>query len=94
MQAGTGVARNRIGRRTRLRVADMILSGIHQPGDSQFELLQAFADGLLLKKLTASAKRNGYYTHEFGDSILLERQLFPPTLIDFAVPTSTRNHAC
>jgi S-adenosylmethionine:tRNA ribosyltransferase-isomerase len=41
--AGDGVADQRIGARTRLRVVDAILSGTHEPGTSHYDLLRAFA---------------------------------------------------
>ncbi len=72
--AGTGVATGRIGPASRLRVVDAILTGVHQPGESHFELLRAFADTALLDRLSANAGRLGYRTHEFGDSMLIERQ--------------------
>ena len=35
---------------TRLQVVDAILTGVHQPGESHFELLRAFADDALLDR--------------------------------------------
>ena len=72
--SGNGVARNRIGRETRLRVADAILTGMHRPGESHFELLRAFADDLTLDRMYATAVERGYRGHEFGDSLLVERR--------------------
>jgi S-adenosylmethionine:tRNA ribosyltransferase-isomerase len=72
--SGNGVARNRIGRESRPRVADAILTGMHQPGESHFELLRAFADDLTLDRMYATAVERGYRGHEFGDSLLVERQ--------------------
>ena len=40
----TGLATQRIGSASRLRVVDAILSGTHEPGTSHYELLRAFAD--------------------------------------------------
>jgi S-adenosylmethionine:tRNA ribosyltransferase-isomerase len=74
VRVGTGVARGRIGSGTRLRVVDAILTGVHQPGESHFELLEAFADLTTLRKLSALAERLGYRSHEFGDSMLIECQ--------------------
>jgi S-adenosylmethionine:tRNA ribosyltransferase-isomerase len=71
---GAGLARGRIGSRTRLRVVDAILTGVHQPGESHFELLEAFADLTTLRELSALAERLGYRSHEFGDSMLIESQ--------------------
>jgi S-adenosylmethionine:tRNA ribosyltransferase-isomerase len=55
-------------------VADAILTGIHQPGDSHYELLRAFADEAVLNRVRAATVERGYRAHEFGDSLLLERQ--------------------
>ena len=74
MRAGEGVARGRIGRKTPLRVVDALLTGVHQPGDSHFELLRAFADDAALEGITATLCASGYRSHEFGDSLLIERR--------------------
>ena len=41
-------------RGTRLRVVDAILTGVHQPGESHFELLRAFADDAVLERISAA----------------------------------------
>ena len=74
VQPGNGIACIRIGRETRLRIVDAILTGMHQPGESHFELLRAFADDALLSKINATVIDHGYRAHEFGDSMLIERQ--------------------
>jgi S-adenosylmethionine:tRNA ribosyltransferase-isomerase len=74
VSAGDGVARGRIGCGTRLRVVDAILTGIHQPGESHFELLRAFADDAALNGIAAALAEHGYRDHEFGDSMLIERR--------------------
>jgi S-adenosylmethionine:tRNA ribosyltransferase-isomerase len=71
--AGEGMARGRIGRGTPLRVVDALLTGVHQPGDSHFELLRAFADDAALEGIAAALCAGGYRSHEFGDSLLIER---------------------
>ena len=75
MHAGNGIASGRIGHETRLCIVDAILTGIHQPGESHFELLRAFADDPLLDRISATAVACGYRAHEFGDSMLIDRQL-------------------
>jgi S-adenosylmethionine:tRNA ribosyltransferase-isomerase len=74
-RAGSGVATGRIERGSRLRVVDAILTGIHRPGESHFELLRAFADDGVLERIAAAAASGHYRAHEFGDSVLIERQL-------------------
>jgi S-adenosylmethionine:tRNA ribosyltransferase-isomerase len=74
VHAGDGVATQRIGRATELRVVDAILSGTHESGSSHYELLRAFADDRTLARIDAELEAHAYRTHEFGDSVFLERQ--------------------
>ena len=74
VRAGHGVARGRIGPKTQLRVVDTVLSGMHEPGESHFELLRAFADDPVLLNAHQTATKQNYRTHEFGDSILIQRR--------------------
>jgi S-adenosylmethionine:tRNA ribosyltransferase-isomerase len=78
VRAGAGLASGRIGRARGLGVVDAILTGVHQAGESHFELLQAFAEDAALDRITALAEQRGYRTHEFGDSLLIERQAGAP----------------
>ena len=73
VRPGDGVASGRIGPDTVLRVTDMVLSGIHEPGESHFDLLRAFADDLVLDRVHRAALKHRYHNHEFGDSLLLEQ---------------------
>jgi S-adenosylmethionine:tRNA ribosyltransferase-isomerase len=73
--AGDGVAHGRIGRDTRLRVVDAILTGVHQPGESHFELLRAFAEDVVLDRMSAALTEHGFRAHEFGDSMLIARRV-------------------
>jgi hypothetical protein len=52
---------------------DAILTGVHQPGESHFELLRAFANDALLDQISPAFDQHGYRPHEFGDSMLIER---------------------
>jgi S-adenosylmethionine:tRNA ribosyltransferase-isomerase len=72
--AGDGVANQRIDAHTRLRVVDAILSGTHEPQDSHYRLLRAFQDDATLARASAALETRGYRTHEFGDSVLVERK--------------------
>jgi S-adenosylmethionine:tRNA ribosyltransferase-isomerase len=74
VQAGEGVATQRIGAGTGLRVVDAILSGTHEPGTSHYELLRAFTDDRTLDRASGEMTALNYRTHEFGDSILIERE--------------------
>jgi S-adenosylmethionine:tRNA ribosyltransferase-isomerase len=74
VRAGEGRASGRIARGARLRVVDAILTGVHQPGESHYELLRAFADDRALDHVRAAVEERDYRPHEFGDSLLIERQ--------------------
>jgi S-adenosylmethionine:tRNA ribosyltransferase-isomerase len=71
--AGAGLATNRLGRATELRVVDALVSGTHEPGSSHHELLRAFVSAATLDRVDAALESAGYRTHEFGDSVLIER---------------------
>ena len=71
--AGESTATGRIGAGTRLHIADAILSGTHEPGTSHYELLRAFADDCTLRNAARELDARGYTTHEFGDSVFIER---------------------
>jgi S-adenosylmethionine:tRNA ribosyltransferase-isomerase len=73
VRAGAGTATGRVAAGTVLRVADGILTGVHEPGTSHWELLRAFADDSTLARMAQELDRAGYRHHEFGDSVLLQR---------------------
>lgn len=73
LRAGDGVADQRLGPHSTLRVVDAIVSGTHEPGTSHYELLRAFANDEVLVRASDELERAGYLTHEFGDSVLIER---------------------
>jgi S-adenosylmethionine:tRNA ribosyltransferase-isomerase len=60
-----------IGPGYRLRVADGLFTGIHEPTATHFALLQAFASRTQLEAAYAHAERGGYLGHEFGDTNLI-----------------------
>jgi S-adenosylmethionine:tRNA ribosyltransferase-isomerase len=66
-----GVTDLRIGAGTELRVVDGLLSGMHEPGESHFQLMAAFVDLGLLRRVCEHAAAAGYRNHEFGDATLL-----------------------
>jgi S-adenosylmethionine:tRNA ribosyltransferase-isomerase len=72
IRVGEGLATGRIGRGTRLRAVGAILSGTHEPRTSHYELLRAFADDRILERASHELDLQGYRTHEFGDSVMLE----------------------
>ena len=74
VHSGEGVADQRLGPTSELRVVDAILSGTHEPDSSHYQLLRAFADDATLAGASAALETLAYRTHEFGDSVLIERQ--------------------
>ena len=73
VHAGEGLATRRIDATSRLRVVDALLTGIHEAGTSHYRLLRAFADEAVLQRADVELDAHGYRTHEFGDSVLIER---------------------
>jgi len=73
VRVGKGIATERIGSSTRLRLVDVILSGTHEPQTSHYELLRAFQDDATLEQANRELDQGNYLTHEFGDSVLIER---------------------
>jgi S-adenosylmethionine:tRNA ribosyltransferase-isomerase len=69
--AASGWTSLKIGPGFRPRTVDGILSGVHAPGESHFQVLRAFAPEELLRRAHAHAEREGYLAHEFGDSMLV-----------------------
>jgi len=92
LRAGPGVATNRLGRSTRLGVVDALVSGTHEPGSSHHELLRAFVGDATLARIDTAlgSPSPGYRTHEFGDSVLVERGVTPRTYVE---PRSNLNTA-
>lgn len=80
VRAGEGVANQRLGPGTRLHVVDAILSGTHEAGSSHYELLGAFAAAAALRRVDDELQARDYSTHEFGDSVLIERGLAKVTV--------------
>lgn len=70
---GEGVADQRIGPGSRLRIVAAMLSGTHEPGGSHYQILRAFLDDVTLAEADAALDAREYRTHEFGDSVLIER---------------------
>ncbi len=72
-RTGMAVAHLRLGRHTPLRVVDVLVSGTHEPGTSHYELLQAFAPEPTLQRMSRALEAWDFRTHEYGDSVWLER---------------------
>ncbi len=70
-RAGAGVASLVLGPATRPRVADGLVTGLHVPGESHYELLRAFAPTDQLERVLHRARSAGLSGHELGDACLI-----------------------
>jgi len=73
LRAGSGIASLRLGPGTRPQVVDGLVSGLHVPGESHYELLQAFASRSRLDRALGLAAEVGLSGHELGDACLILR---------------------
>ena len=71
LEAGAGVTGLVIGPGFAPRCVDGLLTGMHAPGESHYELLRAFVRRPWLDAAIAHAERAGYRNHEFGDTCLI-----------------------
>jgi S-adenosylmethionine:tRNA ribosyltransferase-isomerase len=71
LRAGTGWSDLRVAAGFRPALVAALVSGLHEPGSSHFELLRAFAPGDSLTQALRHAEEAGYLGHEFGDSLLV-----------------------
>ncbi|HEX3758867.1 MAG TPA: S-adenosylmethionine:tRNA ribosyltransferase-isomerase [Kofleriaceae bacterium] len=71
IRAGSGVATLRLDAAYRPRVVSGLVSGLHVPGESHFELLSAFAPPDQLRRAIALAAQHGLSGHELGDACLI-----------------------
>jgi S-adenosylmethionine:tRNA ribosyltransferase-isomerase len=71
LQAGEGSTTLLLGPGYRRQVVDALLTGMHDPSESHYALLQAFAPRALLDRAHAQAAEWGYLGHEFGDACLI-----------------------
>jgi S-adenosylmethionine:tRNA ribosyltransferase-isomerase len=71
IRPGFGIATQKVTATTHLKVVDVLLTGVHEPGTSHYELMRAFVDEETLQRASAKMTTLGYHTHEFGDSVLV-----------------------
>lgn len=79
LRAGSGVTSLRLCPTSQLRVVHGILTGMHSPAESHFELLAAFAPEVQLRAAFEHAEHRGYLAHEFGDASLILRDSLAAT---------------
>lgn len=71
LAGGPGETDLTIDRSFRPAVVDGIMTGVHDPSQSHFRLLHAFAPERLLRRAWRHAAEAGYLCHEFGDVCLI-----------------------
>lgn len=71
VRATSGWTTLRLGSDSRLRAVDGLITGLHEPQASHFDLLRALLDADMLDRSYAEAVRQRYLFHEFGDSMLV-----------------------
>jgi len=71
LHAGSGIATLRLDPSYRPRIVDGLVSGLHVPGESHFELLSAFAPRPLLVRAVGLAAEHQLSGHELGDACLV-----------------------
>ena len=71
--AGERLATQKIDSSSKLYVVDAILSGAHEQGSSHYELLRAFAGNETLSRINVELEARNFRTHEFGDSVFIEK---------------------
>jgi S-adenosylmethionine:tRNA ribosyltransferase-isomerase len=57
--------------RTRLRVVDALLTGLHEPPATHLDMLGALVDERLLERAYTEVRERRYLWHEFGDAMLI-----------------------
>jgi S-adenosylmethionine:tRNA ribosyltransferase-isomerase len=71
LRSGAATTDLRLGPAHAPRIVDGVLTGLHAPGESHFDLVQAFAPRPLLERALDHARARGYVGHEFGDLSLI-----------------------
>jgi S-adenosylmethionine:tRNA ribosyltransferase-isomerase len=71
LRPGGGIARLRLDAAYSPQIVDGIVSGLHSPGESHFELLRAFVPRDRLCAAIDVAAANGMSAHELGDACLI-----------------------
>lgn len=76
--AGEQLATQRIGASSKIRIVDAILTGTHEESSSHYELLRAFVYDETLRQMDQELAAHDYHTHEFGDSVFVEKSRREP----------------
>jgi len=71
LRSGCGITDLRLDRSYEPRIVDAVISGVHDPAESHFALLTAFADEKLLAQAWAYAEERDFRSHEMGDVVIV-----------------------
>jgi S-adenosylmethionine:tRNA ribosyltransferase-isomerase len=71
VRAGHALAKLVLDADTPRHVTSGLLTGIHVPGESHYNLLTAFVDAATLRRSVLLAESRGYRAHEFGDAAII-----------------------
>jgi S-adenosylmethionine:tRNA ribosyltransferase-isomerase len=71
VRASNGWTSLRLHEDSRLRAVDGLITGLHEPQASHFDLLRAFLPPEMLERSYREAVERRYLFHEFGDSMLV-----------------------
>ncbi len=73
IQAGAGTASIKISPGHEFKCVDTLITGMHEPGTSHREVLNAFCPEDLVRRGYEQVEAHGYRGHEYGDISLLDR---------------------
>lgn len=71
LEARSGWTAIRLGAAYRPQIVDSLFTGLHQRGESHFDLLRAFVPETALAAALEYAGGQGYQSHEFGDAMVV-----------------------
>jgi S-adenosylmethionine:tRNA ribosyltransferase-isomerase len=71
LESGAGVTDLILDASFEPRIVDGLLTGMHEPTESHYRLLEAFVERAVLDRAITHAIEVGYRTHEFGDCTLV-----------------------
>ncbi len=71
LAARAGLTSLLVGEERALGVVDVVLTGVHVPGESHHELLAAFQPRDVLGAACERAEQDGFRSHELGDTMLV-----------------------
>ena len=73
LRQAAGYTDLKLGPHSSLRLVDALITGMHEPGTTHADLMQAFCKAEVLTKAVREAEWLGYRSHEFGDLTFILR---------------------